>query len=161
LTKDNFLPRMAKEKEGRPETYVNPVYPHSFPDPFVLKFRGEYFAYCTGYAPDGNVFGILRSDDLINWHEVGSAMAPLNTSPPFYWAPEVNYDNGTFYLYYSTGNEVLMEIRVAVSNRPDGAFVDAGVRLTREEFAIDAHIFVDDDGTRYLFYATDFLEYAQ
>jgi GH43 family beta-xylosidase len=152
---------MAKTIEGKPETYLNPVYPHSFPDPFVLKFRGEYFAYCTGYAPDGNVFSILRSNDLVNWHEVGSAMRPLKSAPPLYWAPEVIYDNGKFYLYYSTGNEILMEIRVAISDRPDGGFIDAGVRLTNEEFAIDAHVFVDTDGTRYFFYATDFLEYAQ
>ena len=151
---------MPDTNEGRSETYINPVYPHSFPDPFVLKFRGEYFAYCTGEAADGNVFGILRSDDLVRWSYVGSAMQPLTSKPPYYWAPEVNYDNGKFYLYYSTGNEILMEIRVAVSDRPDGGFIDAGVRLTHEEFAIDAHVFVDSDGSRYLFYATDFLEYS-
>jgi len=151
---------MATKVGGKPETYTNPVYPHSFPDPFVLKFRGEYFAYCTGNAPDGNVFGILRSSDLVDWTPVGSAMAPLASRPPFYWAPEVVYDNGKFHLYYSAGNEILMEIRMAVSERPDGGFVDSGVRLTHEEFAIDAHVFIDDDGRRYLFYATDFLEHS-
>ena len=45
-------------------TYLNPVYPKSFPDPFVLKFRGEYFGYSTGFAADGNVFGMIRSSDL-------------------------------------------------------------------------------------------------
>lgn len=152
---------MPNISEGKPETYINPVYPHSFPDPFVLKFRGEYFAYCTGDARDGNIFEVLRSRDLVNWTYIGSAMEPLASRPPFYWAPEISYDNGKFYLYYSAGNEILMEIRVAVSDRPDGGFVDAGVRLTKEEFAIDAHVFVDSDGSRYLFYATDFLEYAQ
>ena len=151
---------MTTVSEGKPETFTNPVYPHSFPDPFVLKFRGEYFAYCTGDAPDGNIFGILRSSDLVDWTPVGSAMEPLGSRPPYYWAPEVTYDNGKFYLYYSAGNEILMEIRVAVSDRPDGGFVDAGVRLTHEEFAIDAHVFIDDDGARYLFYATDFLEHS-
>jgi GH43 family beta-xylosidase len=151
---------MPKTPEGKPATYVNPVYPHSFPDPFVLKFRGEYFAYCTGERDDQRIFGILRSRDLVDWSDVGSAMDPLETRPPFYWAPEVTCDNGKFYLYYSAGNEILMEIRVAVSDRPDGGFVDAGVRLTNEEFAIDAHVFTDDDGTRYMFYATDFLEHS-
>lgn len=141
-------------------TYLNPVYPKSFPDPFVLKFAGEYFAYCTGFADDGNVFPVLRSDDLVNWSEVGGAMLPQNPSPPFYWAPEVFYDNGKFYLYYSVGNETLMELRVAVSDRPDGGFADAGRKLTKEDFAIDAHVFVDDDGAKYLFYATDFLEHS-
>ena len=131
--------------------YVNPVYPKSFPDPYVLKYCGAYYAYATGHAPDGNVFQILRSKDLIEWEEAGSAMRPLEDDHPFYWAPEVFYDNGKFYLYYSVGNEALMHLRVAVSDRPDKNFVDSGKQLTREEFAIDAHVFVDDDGTKYLF----------
>ncbi len=143
-----------------PEGYLNPVFPRSFPDPFVLKFCGDYFAYCTDFWHDGNVFGILRSRDLVNWSEAGGAMKPLDNGPPFYWAPEVTYSNGKFYLYYSAGNETLMEIRVAVSDRPDGGFVDSGNRLTKEEFAIDAHVFTDDDGKRYLFYATDFLQHT-
>ena len=141
-------------------TYLNPVHQKSFPDPFVLKFGGEYFAYCTGYADDGNVFGVLRSRDLVTWTESGSAMEPLDASPPYYWAPEVTYNNGKFYLYYSAGNETLMEIRVAVSDQPDGGFRDAGHRLTSQEFAIDAHVFIDEDGSKYLFYATDFLDHT-
>ncbi|HEX8367400.1 MAG TPA: glycoside hydrolase family 43 protein [Pyrinomonadaceae bacterium] len=142
------------------ETYLNPVYPHSFPDPFVLKFRGEYFAYCTDFWRDGKVFGVLRSRDLVDWQEIGGAMQPLETGAPFYWAPEVTYHNGKFYLYYSVGNETLMELRVAVSDRPDGGFVDSGHRLSNEDFAIDAHVFEDTNGARYLFYATDFLEHT-
>ncbi len=141
-------------------TYINPVYPHSFPDPFVLKFCGEYFAYCTGFSPDGQVFGVLKSRDLVTWREAGGAMRPLDHQPPFYWAPEVTHDNGKFYLYYSVGNEALMEIRVAVSEKPDGGFIDSGHVLTSEEFAIDAHVFADKGGRRYLFYATDFLEHT-
>lgn len=142
------------------QTYLNPVYPHSFPDPYVLKFRGEYFAYCTGIHSDGKVFGVLHSRDLVNWREIGGAMSRLESDAPFYWAPEVTYHNGKFYLYYSVGNETLMEIRVAVSDRPDGGFVDAGKRLTWEDFAIDAHVFGDENGERFLFYATDFLTHT-
>jgi GH43 family beta-xylosidase len=142
------------------KTYVNPVYTGSFPDPFVLKFCGEYWAYCTGIWKDGRCIGILRSKDLVNWQEVGGAMEPLPENPPYYWAPEVSYYNGRFYLYYSVGNETLMEIRVAVAEHPGGPFVDSGKRLTREPFAIDAHVFEDEDGSRYLFYATDYLEHS-
>jgi GH43 family beta-xylosidase len=149
-----------KENFGSAGLYSNPVYPDNFPDPFVLKHRGEYYAYCTGIRPDGNVFGVLHSRDLTNWREIGGAMPPLERDAPFYWAPEVTYSNGKFYLYYSVGNETLMEIRVAVSDRPDGGFIDTGKRLTDEEFAIDAHIFTDEDGSLYFFYATDFLEHT-
>ncbi len=144
----------------KPEIYLNPVYPRSFPDPFILKFRGEYFAYCTDFWRDGKVFGILHSRNLVDWTEIGGAMNRLETDAPFYWAPEVTYADGKFYLYYSVGNETLMEIRVAVSNRPDGGFVDCGKRLTTEDFAIDAHVFTDTGGERYFFYATDFLDHS-
>lgn len=152
-------PKMPEDRVAF-QTYTNPVYPFSFPDPYVLKFRGEYFAYSTGFATDGRVFAILRSRDLVHWEQAGSAMKPLASDPPHYWAPEVTYSGGKFYLYYSAGNETLMELRVAISDRPDGGFVDSGRRLTTEDFAIDAHIFMDTDGARYMFYATDFLEHT-
>ena len=144
----------------RSTAFVNPVFAESFPDPFVLKHRGEYFAYCTGASDDSTVFSVLHSHDLVSWTRLGGAMTPLDPSPPYYWAPEVTYDNGRFYLYYSAGNETFMEIRVAVSDVPDGGFRDCGLRLTKEDFAIDAHVFIDEDRTRYLFYATDFLEHT-
>lgn len=150
---------MLDQRSASTATFKNPVYPRSFPDPFVLKFEGDYYAYATGFAETGTVFPVLHSIDLVNWKDVGGAMMPLENSPPFYWAPEVTYDNGKFYLYYSVGNEALMELRVAVSDHPDRDFIDAGVRLTNEDFAIDAHVFVDD-GVNYLFYATDFLEHS-
>jgi GH43 family beta-xylosidase len=148
------------EKNFGAQTYTNPVYPRSFPDPFILKFCNEYFAYGTGIWTDGKVFGVLRSSDLVHWTEVGGAMDQLDHRPPFYWAPEVTYSNGKFYLYYSVGNETLMEIRVAVSDTPEGGFLDTGKRLTFQNFAIDAHVFTDTDGSRYMFYATDFLEHT-
>lgn len=141
-------------------TYSNPVYNHGFPDPFVLKYCGEYWGYATGIQPDGRCFGIMRSRNLTDWEALGGALEPLAEGWPYYWAPEVTYDNGRFYMYYSVGNEELMEIRVAVAEHPAGPFVDSGHRLTSEPFAIDAHVLVDEDGARYLFYATDFLQHT-
>lgn len=125
-----------------------------------MKFGSDYFGYCTDFAADGKVFGVIHSRDLVNWEYLGGAMRPIEGEHPMYWAPEVSYADGTFYLYYSVGNETLMQIRVAVSDRPDGGFEDSGHVLTREDFAIDAHVFRDDDGQLYLFYATDFLEHT-
>jgi GH43 family beta-xylosidase len=140
--------------------FGNPVYNRSFADPFVLKFCGSYWAYSTGFWHDGRCFGILQSNDLINWQELPGAMEPLPGGATCYWAPEVTYLNGRFYMYYSVGNEERMQIRVAVAERPSGPFIDSGRRLTAEDFAIDAHVFADDDGSRYLFYATDFLDHT-
>jgi GH43 family beta-xylosidase len=142
------------------ETYLNPVHARDFPDPFVLKFAGEYFAYCTGFWRDGRCFGVMRSRDLVHWEELAGALAPLPGGHPCYWAPEVYYRDGKFLMYYSVGNETLMHVRVAVADEPVGLFVDSGRQLTKEDFAIDAHVFTDLDGSRYLFYATDFLDYT-
>jgi len=141
-------------------TYLNPVYGQDFPDPFIIKHAGEYWAYCTGLRHDGRAFGVLHSRDLVNWRELDGALTPLDGGHPYYWAPEVVYENGRFLMYYSVGNEKLMHLRVAVAEHPAGPFVDSGHRLTNEEFAIDAHVFVDEENTRWLFYATDFLTHT-
>lgn len=107
----------------------------------------------------------MRSYDLINWEELPGAMTPLENDSaevPYihYWAPEVYKFGGKFYLYYSVGNEIHMHLRVAVAERPEGPYTDSGNRLTNAKFAIDAHVFKDDDGTHHLFYATDFLDHT-
>lgn len=130
----------------RPEgqvVYQNPVFGRSFPDPFVLKHRGQYWAYCTGIWSDGLCFGILRSRDLVGWEEVGGAMEPLPDRPIDCRAPEVTYSNGTFYLYYSAGKEERMHLRVATADRPEGPFHDTGRVLTNADFAVDPHVFHD------------------
>ena len=62
----------------KPDSYTNPVYGRSFPDPFVIKFKGQYYAYATGDAEDGRIFPMLRSDDLVNWEELPGAMQRLD-----------------------------------------------------------------------------------
>jgi GH43 family beta-xylosidase len=149
---------MMHAGEGR--TYMNPVYDRACADPFVLKYCGAYWCYCSGFGHDGRSFGILHSQDLVDWRELPGAMAPLPGGHTCYWAPEVTYLNRRFYLYYSVGNEERMQVRVAVAEQPAGPYKDSGHRLTTEDFAIDAHVFEDDDGARYLFYATDFLTHS-
>jgi GH43 family beta-xylosidase len=142
------------------ETYLNPVYARPSPDPFVIKYLDTFWCYCTGPAADGRCFPILRSKDLVQWVDCGGAMDAINNSDREYWAPEVSYWDGLFYMYYSVGDGSAMHIRVAVADSPSGPFVDKGIRLTREEFAIDPHVFTDDDGRRWMFYATDFLQHT-
>ena len=128
-------------------TFQNPVYDRSFPDPFVLRFNGQYFAYCTGTATDGRCFGRLRSRDLVEWEELPGAMPPLETGGPHYWAPEVSYRNDKFFLHYSVGNETLMTIRVAVSESPDGTFADEGYRrILPAGLRDNPHLFRDQQG---------------
>lgn len=146
-----------------PATYTNPVYTDNFPDPFVLRFNGRYYAYGTGTAPDGLRFPMLSSRDLVHWTAHGGALAPLDLpGAEAYWAPEVAYSEGHFYMYYATGQEANPDhhLRLAVAEHPLGPWQDAGLNLTPHEiFAIDAHPFRDPrDGQWYLFYARDELD---
>lgn len=148
-------------------TYRNPVWPHYFADPFVLKTgsgEGGYYAYGTvpidGTKPQ---FPVLHSHDLVNWRELGPALEPLREPRAYnYWAPEVTERDGRFYMYYSATTSVSDEhhrLRVAVAEHPAGPFVDAGVELIPGGFSIDAHPFRDPrTGRWYLFYAADYTE---
>jgi beta-xylosidase len=159
----------AKEA-AMPLCYRNPVWPGYFADPFVLRWRGEYYAYGTGEtlpAPvnsEGRAFTVLRSRDLVHWTELGGALAlPRGAETRAFWAPEVADRDGRLFLYYSTapsGRDELHRIRVATATDPAGPFVDAGEVLPESEgFCIDAHPFRDPrDGMWYLFFAKDFFE---
>ena len=140
-------------------TYTNPVHGGYLGDPFVLKHNGEYYAYGTG--PDVPSVPVLHSRDLVNWRSLGEAIARQDDGFEALWAPEVAYDDGTFYMYYSAGGREGdgHRLRVATATHPEGPFEDSGTILTPDEpFAIYAHPFRDDDGRWYLYYCRDFLE---
>ncbi len=150
--------------------YANPVYGGYFADPFVWRSGEDYFAIGTGaeeaagtVAPSAHasVFPLLRSRDLVHWAEAGHALVRPDVAGNAFWAPEVAYDAGRFYLYYSVGRgDQDHQLRVASSSSPAGPYVDAGALTNVAEvpFAIDPHPFRDDDGRWYLFHARDFLD---
>jgi GH43 family beta-xylosidase len=140
--------------------HINPVYPLYMADPFVLWHEGIYYAYGTGPSgPAGQQFPVLQSHNLAEWHPCGWALEPIAGAEE-YWAPEVAFHDGTFYLYFSARgiNHCDHQLRVATSGSPTGPFVDCGHVLTPDDpFSIDAHPFRDHDGQWYLFYSRDFL----
>lgn len=146
-------------------TYTNPVWPGAMADPFVLRRGGHYYAFGTGDPRDraGRRFRILRSDDLVQWEDLGGALEPLDDpGATDYWAPEVAERDGTFFMYYSAGGPhgAGHRIRVATAARPEGPYTDTGRALLPDEpFSIDASPFCDPaDGRWYLFFAKDTLE---
>lgn len=153
-------------------SYTNPLYPGYFADPFAWEYEGVYYAIGTGAAEaEGQVteteerlvFPLLQSHDFVSWHNAGKALVhPDPALGDNFWAPEVAYWDGTFYLYYSVGHgDKQHQLRVATSDRPLGPYRDSGtplLQLSPYPFAIDPHPFQDDDGQWYLFYACDFLD---
>jgi arabinan endo-1,5-alpha-L-arabinosidase len=140
-------------------SYTNPVYPDYFADPFVLKHGRGYYAYGTAPAsPEGDQFPVLYSEDLVHWERRGWALRPSEVTG--FWAPEVAYHDGRFYLYYSCGEPdgTHHQLRVAVSDDPLGYFdIIDEILVPDQPFSIDAHPFQDRDGQWYLYYARDFL----
>jgi len=139
-----------------------------FADPFVWEFGGEYFAIGTGEReatghPSEMVFPLLRSADFVNWRRAGRALLRPDVSlGTNFWASEIAFYDGKFFLYYSVGFEDKHhQLRVATSDTPLGPYQDFDRTLIDREkcpFAIDAHPFRDDDGRWYLFFARDFLD---
>lgn len=125
--------------------YVNPVKKRGdFADPFVLRFNGRYYLYCTNPGVK-----CWSSDDLLSWREEG-CVTPEEEFPglvPF--APEVTYENGFFYMYTSPhglGHYVLR------SESPLGPFRKITPNVGH---SIDFSVFLDEDGRRYAFWADD------
>ncbi|HVM47864.1 MAG TPA: glycoside hydrolase family 43 protein [Candidatus Acidoferrum sp.] len=148
-----------------PATYTNPVYAGNMPDPTVIRYSGFYYAFGTTgntRTRDGRIFTALRSANLVDWQDLGGALVPPSPDERFqYWAPEVTFNNGTFYLYYAMGGvePEKFEIRVATSGLAEGPYVDTGKALVDCEtnrFTIDPFPFRDDDGQWYFFYARNF-----
>src|SRR5205823_1739550 len=152
-------------------SYTNPVYDGYFADPFAWEHQGQYYAVGTGpLEAEGEaervgdrLFPLLCTDDFVTWRPAGRALSrPAGESGDAFWAPEVAYEGGQFYLYYSAGHDDKNHrLRVATSDRPEGPYVDTGTPLTELSacpFAIDPHPFRDDDGRWYLFHSRDFLE---
>lgn len=147
------------------QTYANPVYAGNMPDPSVICHDGVYYAFgTTGQArkPDGRIFTLLRSTNLVDWTELGGALVPPSPDSRYeYWAPEATEAGGKFYLYYAMGGvePESFKLRVGISDRPEGPYQDAGVVLTdcaTNRFTIDPYPFRDTDGQWYFFYACNF-----
>jgi arabinan endo-1,5-alpha-L-arabinosidase len=140
----------------------SPVFDGYFADPFLARFGDEYFAYGSGDPGlPSRGFEALRSSDLRTWTSAGLVFAGVEESRgDAYWAPEVLFAEGCYWMYYSLGHGIAgHHIRVAVADSPQGPFEDTGVNLTPEEtFAIDPHPFRDTDGSRYLYFARDVLD---
>jgi beta-xylosidase len=145
-----------------------PVFPEYFADPFAWLFQGEYFAIGTGGReaegqPSERVFPLLRSVDFKHWEFAGRALIrPDRSLGDSFWAPEVAFRDGCFYLFYSVGfGDTKHQLRVATSGQPLGPYEDCGQALTHLDscpFAIDASPFCDEEGNWYLFFARDYLD---
>ncbi|TLS48651.1 glycosidase [Paenibacillus antri] len=144
------------------QAYKNPLNIQQIGDPFVLKASdGRYYCYPTSAVQDG--FKAWSSDDLIEWKAEGFVYEKAKNEKAWgyrqFWAPEVVERDGKFYMYYTARwkEKDSLRIGIAVADAPTGPFRDVSDRPMFDDgiAAIDAHVFTDEDGRRYLYYSRD------
>ena len=128
----------------------------SIGDPFVILHGGKYYMYATS-AEDGFLYWV--SEDMQNWEKGGYCYSNPTWGYECFWAPEVYHLNGKFYLLYTArwSKNQSLRIGLAVANSPEGPFIDVKNEPLFDfgYAAIDATIFVDDDGKHYMYYSKD------
>jgi arabinan endo-1,5-alpha-L-arabinosidase len=155
---------IEKPQDNKENIYVNPVYNRSMPDPTIIKGRNGYFyLYATEDTPHTP---ISKSKDLVNWEFVGTAFTQ-ESRPTFepnggLWAPDINYINGQYVLYYSMsvwGGGETCGIGAAIAARPEGPFSDKGKLFRSNEIGVHNSIdpfYIEEDGKKYLFWGSFF-----
>lgn len=122
-------------------------------DPFVMRYNGVYYLYCSTLDSELGVRA-YKSADLVNWTPItgeGLREGYVSQDPvtKAAYAPEVYYWNGTFYMYTSpagNGHYIL------TSDKPEGPFVKA---TNNFGMSIDGSVLIDDDESMYFTYASD------
>lgn len=138
-------------------------------DPFILTYEGKYYMYgtrgantwdCTDKSKLG--FDVYVSEDLENW----SAPQPIFEcfdgfwGDRQYWAPEVHYYNGKFYLFATFKNEnVCRGTAILVCDTPNGRFVEhsRGAVTPREWECLDGTLYIED-GVPYIVFCHEWVQ---
>ena len=135
-------------------------------DPFVLVHEGAYYLYgtrgatCWGPA-DG--FDVYVSRDMEEWdgpfvcfHNDGSFWADRN-----YWAPEVYFYQGAFYMFASFKNpDVRRGTAVLKAESPLGPFVphSDGCVTPRDWECLDGTLYVDKAGKPWMVFCHEWVQ---
>lgn len=129
----------------------------------ITKVNGVYHIFGTG-----NGIYHITSTDLVNW-AVAPAVFPsawpswINTSVPgfsgTFWAPEVHYMNGMYYLYYACSTFGSQTSAIGLATSPDmSTWTDQGAVVTSNSShpynAIDPAIFQDANNNLWLVFGS-------
>jgi GH43 family beta-xylosidase len=141
------------------KTYTNPLGGiTNIGDPYILKYNKQYYMYATS-SPNG--FKVWQSDNMIDWTLKGLALDKNNPSNNWgngnFWAPEVKYIGGRFYMTYSARlTNGKMKIRIAACDNPLGPFTNwSEPFMSDDEFSyIDADLLPDGNKV-FMFFTKD------
>ncbi|HKE19366.1 MAG TPA: family 43 glycosylhydrolase [Kofleriaceae bacterium] len=189
----------------RRRTYSNPIQiripgsartVENCPDPSIIRGQrpGDraWYLYCTSNPLDDQdrddagdeVFHLItmhRSEDLVHWTYVGDAFSEQPDwadAPQGFWAPDIQFFDGRYHLYYSSsetrpgepGDAVIgaAAIGVATSDSPTGPWTQAPAPVVEPQKApccpdrddwrwvIDSSVVTDDSGQRWIYFGSYF-----
>lgn len=146
------------------QTYSNPIISdRTLGDPTVFQdpVSGRFYLYSTQNTNDW--MPIYSSTDLVNWKYEGNgfsqASKPQLPGGGAYWAPDVQYINGKYVIYFSwaklNGADVSYTA-VVTSDKPTGVFPGSIALLTNEEFGSNCidQFYYEENGHKYMFYGS-------
>ena len=153
----NIAPLPLKDSgEIAARFYQNPQGIDNIGDPFILNADGKYYVFATG---GGIGFNVWTSDDLVTFTSKKKAMLRAAWANGDYWAPEVYAYQGKYVMLFSARrtSDKSLRIGIAFADKPEGIYKDTmkAPLLDPGYAVIDASLFVDDDGTPYLYYSRD------
>lgn len=145
---------------------TNPFITHMYTaDPSARIFNDTLYVYPSHDQDTATWFNmndwhVFSTTNMKKWidHGVCLSLNDIGWAKKYAWAPDCNFKNGKYYFYYPTDQNF---IGVAVGDKPYGPFKDPinkplisrntpGVKANRD--LIDQCIFIDDDGTSYLYF---------
>ena len=146
-------------------TAQNPVIHTSYtPDPAPCVHNGKVYLFVDHDEDDATYFlmkdwQLYSTEDMVNWTYMGT---PISTATFEWaeqgdnaWASQAVERNGRWYWYVSIleAGTRSNTIAVAVADNPQGPWKDAlGGPLAKGWSFIDPTVFVDDDGSAWLFW---------
>lgn len=142
----------------------NPVFTHMYtadPSAHVWDDKGKLWLYTSHDVPGTNShytmsdYHVFSTEDLVNWTDHGRVLhyKDVEWADGHAWAIDAVYYKGTYYLVYCMKDKMVGMFRtgLAVSKQPQGPFTDIGY-IKGVDWGQDPCLFLDDDGTPYLFW---------
>lgn len=139
------------------ESYHNPIRRGFFPDPSMVRVGEDYYMVNSTFTYFPSI-PISHSKDLLHWTVIGYAI----TDPAYahldlldggmgYWAPDISYCDGRFYIVATLRLNQDMERRrvqmVTSSLRPEGPY---GKPAFLDIDGIDPSLYHSEDGRHYM-----------
>lgn len=124
------------------------IYPsHDIDAKIKENDKGDHFA-----MRDYHILSLDYIGGPVTDHGVALDIKDIPWAGRQLWAPDAAYKNGTYFLYFPVKNKQdVFQIGVATAKTPAGPF-KAKPQPMEGSYSIDPAVFVDDDGSSYMYF---------